>query len=153
MGLLCVVALLFWSGDLVAAEETNDASGTITEASNKLDATIRVLISKLGADNYQDRRAAEQRLESIGASARAQLKDATGSDDPEISARAGRLLTKLKTSEKKEEPKTRVYVVGENEDLYSTALLWNVSVQRLKEINDLQGTRLAPGQKIKIPIE
>ena len=45
----------------------------------------------------------------------------------------------------------RVYVVGENEDLYSVGLLWNVSVNQLKEVNGLTDTKLTPGQRLKIP--
>ena len=46
----------------------------------------------------------------------------------------------------------RVYVVGENEDLYSVGLLWNVSVDQIKELNSLTDTALTPGQRLKIPI-
>ena len=45
----------------------------------------------------------------------------------------------------------RTYVVGENEDLYSVGLIWNVSVDRLKEVNNLTDTTLTPGQRLKIP--
>lgn len=45
----------------------------------------------------------------------------------------------------------RTYVVGENEDLYSVGLLWNVSVAKIKEINALSDTTLKPGQQLKIP--
>jgi peptidoglycan endopeptidase LytE len=45
----------------------------------------------------------------------------------------------------------RVYVVGENEDLYSVGLLWNVSVNKLKEVNGLTDTKLTAGQRLKIP--
>jgi LysM repeat protein len=48
---------------------------------------------------------------------------------------------------------TRPYVVSEeDEDLYSVAMMWGVSVQRLKEINKLADTKLTVGQKLLIPI-
>lgn len=48
---------------------------------------------------------------------------------------------------------TRPYVVNEeDEDLYSVAMMWGVSVQRLKEINKLADTKLTVGQKLLIPI-
>jgi len=45
----------------------------------------------------------------------------------------------------------RLYTVGENEDLYTVGLLWNVSVARIREINGLTDTELKPGQRLKIP--
>lgn len=45
----------------------------------------------------------------------------------------------------------RIYLVGEDEDLYSVGLLWNVSVARIKEINNLTDTELTAGQRLKIP--
>ena len=48
---------------------------------------------------------------------------------------------------------TRPYVVSEeDEDLYSVAMMWGVSVQRLKEINRLADTKLTVGQKLLIPV-
>lgn len=45
----------------------------------------------------------------------------------------------------------RIYTVGENEDLYTVGLLWNVSVARIRELNGLTDTELNPGQRLKIP--
>ena len=48
---------------------------------------------------------------------------------------------------------TRPYVVSEeDEDLYSVAMMWGVSVQRLRVINKLADTKLTVGQKLLIPI-
>ena len=46
----------------------------------------------------------------------------------------------------------RIHVVEAEEDLYSVAMLWGVSVSDLKQINKLTDTDLEEGQKIKIPI-
>lgn len=45
----------------------------------------------------------------------------------------------------------RIYVVGEDEDLYTVGLLWNTSVEKIKELNNLTDTKLQPGQRLKIP--
>ncbi len=45
----------------------------------------------------------------------------------------------------------RIYTVGENEDLYTVGLLWNVSVARIRDLNGLTDTELKPGQRLKIP--
>lgn len=45
----------------------------------------------------------------------------------------------------------RIYTVGENEDLYTVGLLWNVSVARIRELNGLTDTELKAGQRLKIP--
>jgi len=47
---------------------------------------------------------------------------------------------------------TREHVVEENEDLYSVAMMWGVSVAELKELNGLTDTELKPGQRLKIPL-
>ena len=46
----------------------------------------------------------------------------------------------------------RIHEVAAGEDLYSLALMWDVSVADLKNVNDLESTTLRPGQKLKIPI-
>jgi LysM repeat protein len=45
----------------------------------------------------------------------------------------------------------RIYNVAENEDLYAVSLLWNVPVERLKQVNGLTDTVLTKGQRLKIP--
>lgn len=47
---------------------------------------------------------------------------------------------------------TQTHVVGDNEDLYSVALTWGVSVAELKELNGLSSTTLKKGQRLKIPM-
>lgn len=47
----------------------------------------------------------------------------------------------------------REYVVNEeDDDLYGVAMMWGVSVARLKEINKLSDTKLSVGQKLIIPV-
>ncbi len=47
----------------------------------------------------------------------------------------------------------REYVVNEDDDdLYGVAMMWGVSVARLKEINKLSDTKLSVGQKLLIPV-
>jgi LysM repeat protein len=46
----------------------------------------------------------------------------------------------------------RIHTVERDEDLYSVAMMWGVSVARLKEINSLSSTVLKPGQRLKIPL-
>jgi LysM repeat protein len=46
----------------------------------------------------------------------------------------------------------RIHVVEADEDLYSVAMMWGVSVNKLKEVNDLSDTALTPGQRLKIPL-
>lgn len=47
----------------------------------------------------------------------------------------------------------REYVVNEDDDdLYGVAMMWGVSVARLKEINKLSDTKLTVGQKLLIPV-
>lgn len=46
----------------------------------------------------------------------------------------------------------RIYVVGEGEDLFAVALLWNVPVGALIRLNGLRGTELTPGQRLRIPV-
>jgi LysM repeat protein len=46
----------------------------------------------------------------------------------------------------------REYTVEPNEDLYSVAMMWNVSVADIKALNALDGIDLEPGQKLKIPV-
>ncbi len=49
--------------------------------------------------------------------------------------------------------RTQEYTVSANEDVYSVAMQWGVSVADLKEANNLSGTDLAPGQVLKIPLD
>ncbi|MGQ9661098.1 MAG: LysM peptidoglycan-binding domain-containing protein [Kiritimatiellia bacterium] len=46
----------------------------------------------------------------------------------------------------------RTYVVEREQDLSEVAMMWGVSVPRLKEVNNLTDTKLKPGDKLKIPI-
>jgi len=46
----------------------------------------------------------------------------------------------------------RSYTVQEGEDLYSVSLMWDVSAEELKSVNDLTGKELTPGQVLKIPM-
>ncbi len=46
----------------------------------------------------------------------------------------------------------REYVVEDDDDLYGVAMMWGVSIARLKEINKLSDTKLSVGQKILIPV-
>lgn len=56
-------------------------------------------------------------------------------------------------SEPRTPGKFKDYTVSANEDLYSVAMQWGVSVAELKEINGLADTDLNPGQVIKIPLD
>lgn len=44
------------------------------------------------------------------------------------------------------------HVVEEGEDLYSVGMMWGVSADRIKAFNNLAGTELKPGQRLKIPL-
>ena len=46
----------------------------------------------------------------------------------------------------------RPYTVQEGEDLYSVSLMWDVTVDELQQLNNLQGTDLTAGQVLKIPM-
>lgn len=46
----------------------------------------------------------------------------------------------------------RLHTVEENEDLYSVAMMWGVSVSSIKELNGLKSTKVEPGQQLKIPM-
>jgi LysM repeat protein len=46
----------------------------------------------------------------------------------------------------------REYAVEGDEDLYSVAMMWGVSVADIKALNNLRSTDLEPGQKLKIPL-
>lgn len=46
----------------------------------------------------------------------------------------------------------RIHVVEEGEDLYSVAMMWGVSVARIKELNNLTDAALKAGDRLKIPI-
>lgn len=46
----------------------------------------------------------------------------------------------------------RSYTVQEGEDLYSVSLMWAVSADELKSVNNLTGKELTPGQVLKIPM-
>jgi LysM repeat protein len=50
------------------------------------------------------------------------------------------------------DPTVKIHVVEEDEDLYSVAMMWGVSVARIKELNGLTDIHLKPGQRLKIPI-
>jgi LysM repeat protein len=47
---------------------------------------------------------------------------------------------------------TKLHTVQANEDLYSVAMMWGVSVAELKEVNGLADTTLKEGQVLKIPV-
>jgi len=44
------------------------------------------------------------------------------------------------------------YTVEEGDDIFSIAMMWGVSVSRIREVNGLQDDELKTGQKIKIPL-
>jgi LysM repeat protein len=47
----------------------------------------------------------------------------------------------------------RTHVVEEGEDLFSVAMMWGVSVEQLRELNELpEDAKLATNQRLKIPI-
>lgn len=58
----------------------------------------------------------------------------------------------LQADDARPEPLLRSYVVQEGEDLYSVSLLWDVTADELKRVNELDGTELSPGQELKIPM-
>src|SRR5262245_2263375 len=58
-------------------------------------AAIEAQIKKLGDADFAVREAAEKELFAIGKPAESALKTAVGSDDPEITSRARRLLEKI----------------------------------------------------------
>lgn len=46
----------------------------------------------------------------------------------------------------------KTHVVEEDEDLYSIAMLWQVSPAKIKTVNGLESDEVKPGQKLKIPL-
>ena len=56
---------------------------------------IAALVKRLGDDDWSARESASKSLREIGASAKPQLESAAKSNDPEIAARAERLLAAL----------------------------------------------------------
>lgn len=46
----------------------------------------------------------------------------------------------------------RTHTVEEGDDIFSVAMMWGVSVSRIREVNALQSDSLNVGQKIKIPL-
>ncbi len=46
----------------------------------------------------------------------------------------------------------RTYEVAQGEDLYHISLMWDVELSDLQRVNNLTGTTLTPGQKLKIPL-
>ncbi len=44
------------------------------------------------------------------------------------------------------------YTVEEGDDIFSIAMMWGVSVSRIREVNGLKDDELTAGQKIKIPL-
>lgn len=71
--------------------------------------------------------------------------------EPAVDAPAAEPVADVPAPAAPESQTYRIYVVGDNEDLYSVGLLWNVSVAKIKEINGLTDTTLKPGQRLKIP--
>ncbi len=47
---------------------------------------------------------------------------------------------------------TRKHVVVGDEDLYSVAMMWDVTVEEIKTLNNLADTTLTQGQELKIPM-
>lgn len=47
---------------------------------------------------------------------------------------------------------TRIHVVAPSEDLYTVAMMYDVGVQELKELNGLRDASLRPGQRLMIPL-
>jgi N-acetylmuramoyl-L-alanine amidase len=45
----------------------------------------------------------------------------------------------------------RIHVVEENEDLFAVAMMWGVSVTRIKELNGMTDSTVRVGQSLKIP--
>lgn len=48
--------------------------------------------------------------------------------------------------------KFRIHVVEADEDLYSIAMMWNVSAAKIREINELSDSEVKAGQRLKIPL-
>ncbi len=59
---------------------------------------IRKLVAQLGANEFDTRKAATLRLKLLGDPAVPLLEEAANSNDPEVKARAGRLLTEIRRS-------------------------------------------------------
>ncbi len=73
--------------------------------------------------------------------------------EPSLDTSEAMAVTKPVTSGIGANGKYREYVVNESDDdLYSVAMMWGVSVAKLKEINKLSDTKLSVGQKLLIPI-
>ena len=49
--------------------------------------------------------------------------------------------------------KVRIHVVEPGEDVYSVAMMWGVSVSRIKDVNGLTDNTLKTGQRLKIPLD
>lgn len=66
-----------------------------SKVTKKESAEIQKLIEQLGADSFKERKAAYAQLQKIGAKAGKQLETAAESPDPEIAARAKKLLSEM----------------------------------------------------------
>jgi LysM repeat protein len=87
---------------------------------------------------------AEPLMEGVAPAAKPAVEGAPGSAAPATSTQGG--------ADQGGKVVERIHVVEANEDLYSVAMLWAVSVQELKDLNGLQGTELQPGQRLRIPL-
>jgi len=92
MAALCGIALILPMRAACCAAEGN-ASATTQETA------ISALISDLSADDSAARKAAGEKLVELGLAGRAQVLEATHSDDPEIRAQAIGILMKLPWSQ------------------------------------------------------
>jgi len=85
--------------------------------------------------------------ESAASAPRETAPDAGGIDDADLLETPGIPDTAPRTTSA-----TATHIVEEGEDLFSVAMMWGVSVSRIKELNNLTGSTVEVGQELKIPV-
>ena len=111
---------------------------------------IKNLIKELGAKDAKVRKTAAQQLQAAGETAIPHLQAAEKHKDPEVREAARAIIASIRPPEP--EDNYKVYIAEEGDDLYLVAMMWGVSLRRLKAVNKLETTNLWPGQRLKIPI-
>lgn len=116
---------------------------------------IKRLIKQLGASRHSQREEAQKKLMEMKSKAASQLEEAAESQDPEIRERAKKILSNKRTSQTlpKHNGPFRVHVVQDDEDVFTIAMMYAVSVTSIRRANALPGNGdVHAGQKLIIPI-
>jgi LysM repeat protein len=148
------------SGDTYVVQ----AGDTLSEIAVRLGVKVKALKDANGLAT--DRILVGQRLKLPEGAAAMPAAAAGGGTSAASSATAGTLPSAVPDAAPMEEIETvtpepvetgaapgvmKIHVVEEGEDVYSVAMLWGISVARLKELNGLTGKDLTPGQRLKVP--